>query len=145
MRQPKPTELTIRNYSESDERAVVELWSRCQLVTPQNDPRRDIALKMDFQPELFWVGTVREKIVATIMLGYEGHRGWINYLAVSPDHQKTGFGRYMMEMAEERLKTLGCPKINVQVRTTNLGVIEFYRRIGFGEDKVIGLGKRFTL
>jgi ribosomal protein S18 acetylase RimI-like enzyme len=76
------------------------------------------------------------------MAGYDGHRGWINYLAVHPDHQQTGIGRRMVEEVEIRLLAIGCPKINLQVRSTNTGVIEFYTRIGYKTDDVVSLGKR---
>ncbi len=76
------------------------------------------------------------------MAGYEGHRGWVNYLAVHPDYQRRGIGRSMMERVEQLLLTMGCPKINLQVRKTNQGVINFYQEIGFRDDNVIGMGKR---
>ena len=76
------------------------------------------------------------------MAGYDGHRGWINYLAVNPRYRHRGIGRYMMEAAEDYLRALGCPKINLQVRSSNTGVIEFYNRIGFKPDDAVSLGKR---
>jgi ribosomal protein S18 acetylase RimI-like enzyme len=82
------------------------------------------------------------KIVAAVMAGYDGHRGWINYLAVHPDHQHTGIARRMMNEAEMRLRVAGCPKINLQVRRSNTKVIEFYRKIGYKLDDVVSLDKR---
>jgi ribosomal protein S18 acetylase RimI-like enzyme len=76
------------------------------------------------------------------MAGYDGHRGWINYLAVHPQHRRSGIGRRMMDEAESRLQAAGCPKINLQVRSKNAEVIEFYKRIGFKTDDVVSLGKR---
>jgi ribosomal protein S18 acetylase RimI-like enzyme len=76
------------------------------------------------------------------MAGYDGHRGWIYYLAVDPDYQRKHIGRRMMEKAESELQKLGCPKINLQVRTSNKAVISFYKRLGFSTDDVVGLGKR---
>lgn len=76
------------------------------------------------------------------MAGYDGHRGWINYLAVHPGHQGNGIGRRLMAAVEARLQVIGCPKINLQVRSTNSKVIEFYRRIGYEVDDVVSLGKR---
>jgi ribosomal protein S18 acetylase RimI-like enzyme len=76
------------------------------------------------------------------MAGYEGHRGWINYLAVSPHHRRQGIGRRIMEEAEKRLKAAGCPKINLQVRGTNQKVIKFYKMIGYTRDPVASMGKR---
>jgi ribosomal protein S18 acetylase RimI-like enzyme len=76
------------------------------------------------------------------MVGYEGHRGWLNYLAVAPEHQRKGFGRAIVEEAERLLRKEGCPKINLQVRTSNQGALEFYRRIGYAVDDVVSMGKR---
>jgi ribosomal protein S18 acetylase RimI-like enzyme len=85
--------MNIRAYQTSDETAVIDLWKRCGLVVPQDNPRADIQRKLKVAPELFLVGTLGAGIVATVMAGYEGHRGWVNYLAVAPQHQKTGLGR----------------------------------------------------
>ena len=76
------------------------------------------------------------------MAGYDGHRGWINYLAVDPDHQGSGFGRTIMERAERLLLDAGCPKINLQIRKDNAEAIAFYEKIGFREDAVVSFGKR---
>ncbi len=82
------------------------------------------------------------ELVATAMAGYEGHRGWVNYLAVTPEHQGRGFGRAIMAEAEKRLEGMGCPKLNVQVRAANTAAVEFYRRLGYRIDDVVSLGKR---
>ena len=120
------------------------MWRTCNLVAPWNDPHADIQRKLRAQPELFLVGTLDGRLVSTVMAGYEGHRGWINYLAVAPDRRRQGIGRRMMQAAEARLRALGCPKINLQVRSSNLDVIEFYRKIGFSVDDVVSLGKRLV-
>jgi len=135
-------DLVIRSYQPQDEAAVVQLWLQCNLVVPQNNPERDIERKLRVKPEWFLVGILGGHIVATCMAGYEGHRGWINYLAVSPHHQRQGIGRRIMEEAEKRLKAAGCPKINLQVRETNRSVIQFYERIGYTRDPVASMGKR---
>jgi ribosomal protein S18 acetylase RimI-like enzyme len=134
--------LEIRPYESSDERQVVKLWTDCGLVVPWNNPYRDIQRKLDVQRELFLVGCLVGKIISTVMAGYDGHRGWINYLAVHPDHQRVGIGRRMMEAAETRLLAADCPKINLQVRSTNVKVIEFYNKIGYKLDNVVSFGKR---
>ena len=135
-------ELEIRSYRESDEKSVVQLWLNCGLLVPWNDPAKDIRRKLSVQRNMFLVGLLGSRVVATVMAGYEGHRGWINYLAVAPEYRKGGYGRRLMEEAEARLGALGCPKINLQVRSSNAGVIEFYERIGFSEDDVVSMGKR---
>lgn len=111
------------------------------MVVPQNNPARDIERKLKVDPDLFLVGTNENGIVATVMGGYEGHRGWINYLAVKPSEQRKGYGQSIMQVVELRIKDKGCPKINLQVRTTNEAVIVFYAAIGYGNDNVVGLGK----
>jgi len=132
----------VRPYKLQDQDAVIALWRACGLVKPQNDPFADIAAKLTVQPELFLVGELEGRIVASLMAGFEGHRGWINYLAVEPAHRRTGLGREIMAKAEEKLRALGCPKINLQVRQGNQDAIAFYESLGFVEDEVISLGKR---
>jgi ribosomal protein S18 acetylase RimI-like enzyme len=123
---------------------VIALWEEAGLAVPQNDPGKDIDRKMEVDPDLFLVGESDGEVVATVMAGYEGHRGWINYLAVRPSHQRNGYGRLLMETAESLLGKKGCPKINLQVRNINADVIEFYSAIGYGDDQVIGMGKRLV-
>lgn len=134
--------MQIRPFHLSDTEAVIELWQACDLIRPWNDPWKDIRRKVDAQPELFLVGEVDGKIVAALMVGYDGHRGWLNYLGVSPKHRRNGCGREIVEAAETLLRARGCAKINLQVRSTNLEVIEFYRRLGYVQDEVVSFGKR---
>ncbi|MCK5099905.1 MAG: GNAT family acetyltransferase [Desulfobacteraceae bacterium] len=134
--------LTIRPFIPSDEENVVQLWNDCGLVVPWNNPHKDIERKLKVQSELFFVGCLGDHIIATVMAGYDGHRGWINYLAVHPQHQQKGIARQMMAQAETSLRAAGCPKINLQVRSTNAEVIEFYKAIGFKLDDVVSFGKR---
>ena len=136
--------MDIRSFMIEDEKAVIELWQKCDLMRPQNNPRSDIARKLKVNPELFLVGILDGKIIATAMGGYEGHRGWVNYLAVEPAHQRKGFGRQLMAATEKGLLTLGCPKINLQVRNGNKAALEFYSRIGYKIDDVVSLGKRLV-
>ena len=136
--------LRIRPYQAADRDAVVSLWKDCGLVVPQNDPHRDIARKLSVNSKGFLVGESDDRIVATCMAGYEGHRGWINYLAVAPECQRRGFARQIMEAAEALLRDAGCPKINLQVRSSNVAVIDFYKAIGFAEDSVLSFGKRLV-
>ncbi len=136
--------MNIRPYQPSDELAVIALWRECGLVRPQNDPHKDIARKLKVNPEWFLVADLHGRIVGSVMAGYEGHRGWINYLAVAPAIQRDGLGRRLMDEAEKRLRAVGCPKINLQVRAENKDVIAFYERIGYREDKVLSFGKRLV-
>jgi ribosomal protein S18 acetylase RimI-like enzyme len=135
---------TIRSFKPADQAATIQLWRDCQLVVPWNDPAADIARKLEVQGELFLLGEVDGTIVASVMGGYEGHRGWINYLAVAPSCQRRGYGRLLMLDLEQRLKQLGCPKINLQVRTSNSAIIGFYQALGYQIDEVVSLGKRLN-
>ena len=132
----------IVRFDQKFQNAVVDIWKKCDLTTPQNDPAEDLKRKLESQPELFFIGLLDGKVVGTVMAGYEGHRGWINYLAVAPEHQRHGYGRQLMQKATEELTKIGCPKVNLQVRKSNTEVIDFYKHLGFKEDDVISLGKR---
>ena len=135
--------MNIRSFHPSDTEPVITLWQACGLVKPWNDPHKDIERKLAVLPELFLIGeSEKGTIIGSAMGGYEGHRGWVNYLAVHPDQQGNGYGRILMEALEEKLIALGCPKINLQVRETNLDVIHFYEAIGYKIDRVVSLGKR---
>jgi ribosomal protein S18 acetylase RimI-like enzyme len=104
----------------------------------------DIQRKLEFQPDLFLVGLLDGKVVGSIMVGYEGHRGWINYLAVVPERQRRGYGRKLVLKAVDELRKLGCLKVNLQARRSNTSAIEFYKHLGFKEDDVISLGMRLN-
>jgi len=134
--------MNIRAFERADTHAVIALWEACGLTRPWNNPRLDIERKLTVQPELFLVGTEDGVIVGSVMAGYEGHRGWVNYLAVSPGLQRNRLGEQLMREVEVRLLALGCPKINLQVRTGNDSAMAFYRRIGFVEDETVSFGKR---
>lgn len=135
-------DLTIRPFEAADQGEVIALWQACGLVVPWNNPRRDIERKLRVGPELFLVGELNGRLVATCMAGYEGHRGWINYLAVSPELHRQGIAARVMRAAEAGLRRMGCPKINLQVRASNEEVIAFYRSIGYKIDDVVSMGKR---
>ena len=134
--------LVIRLFRTTDQKRVIQLWEQCGLIVPWNNPEEDIQRKLADSPETFIVGELDNEVIATCMFGYDGHRGWVYYLAVKPDQQRNKVATQLMAYVEEELKRLGCPKINLQVRSSNRGVIEFYRRIGFEQDEVISLGKR---
>jgi len=134
----------IRPFTPSDIGAIIELWKTCGLVVPQNDPWRDIERKMSVDPDLLLIAVSAAGVVGSVMAGYEGHRGWINYAAVHPDHRRRGLGKRLMHAAEKALADRNCPKINLQVRSHNREVIVFYRALGYAEDDVISLGKRLV-
>jgi ribosomal protein S18 acetylase RimI-like enzyme len=134
--------MEIRAFREENTADVIALWERCGLVRSWNDPAKDIARKMRVQRDLFLVGVVDEILIASIMAGYEGHRGWVNYLAVDSGHRRHGYARALMQHVEKALTAIGCPKLNMQVRATNVGVLQFYRRLGYVQDEAVSLGKR---
>lgn len=134
--------MQIRSFVPSDSAAVIALWEEAGLTRPWNDPAKDIERKLSTQPELFLVAEGEGIVVGTAMVGYDGHRGWVHYLAVAPSLQGTGLGRELMAEAERLLIELGCPKINLMVRTGNDRVIGFYEALGYGTDEVALLSKR---
>jgi ribosomal protein S18 acetylase RimI-like enzyme len=137
--------MQIRTFHAADEGAAVALWDECGLTRPWNDPHKDIARKLEVQPELFLVGVVDEAVIASVMAGYEGHRGWMNYLAVAPRFRGRGYGRALVAHVERLLLERGCPKINLQVRASNPAAVAFYRRLGYAQDESISLGKRLIV
>ncbi|CAE6933714.1 MULTISPECIES: GNAT family acetyltransferase [Pseudomonas] len=134
--------MLIRPFQPSDEAAVVDLWQRCDLTRPWNDPYKDIQRKLQVQPELFLVGEIDGTLVASAMAGYEGHRGWVNYLAVCPQQRQRGLARQLMAHIETLLLAMGCPKLSLQVRDTNAAALAFYERLGYQIDASVSLGKR---
>lgn len=142
--------VSIRSFADADEDAVVALWHAAGVTRPWNDPHQDVARKKRVQRELLLVaeepssasGQRAGAIVGTAMAGYDGHRGWVYYLAVAPDRQGEGLGRLLMMEAEARLLALGCPKVNVQIRSGNESVAAFYDRLGYTPDNATSLGKR---
>ena len=137
--------MKIRPYAATDESAVIDLWQRCGLTRPWNDASLDIRRKLSVQSDLFVVGEIGGSIVASAMAGYDGHRGWVNYLAVDPACRLKGLGRQLMAHLETGLQTLGCPKLNLQVRAGNADVLAFYRSLGYAVDDVVSLGKRLIV
>lgn len=135
----------IRPFRDSDERELIALWEICQLTRPWNDPHQDIRRKQSIASELFFVGTMTGQLVTSVMGGYDGHRGWVNYLAVHPDYRRRGLGREMMHHLEDQLRRLGCPKVNLQVRVGNQAALAFYEQLNFERDEVISLGKRLVV
>lgn len=136
--------MLIRPFLEEDTETVVTLWEASGLTRPWNDPRKDIARKLRVQRELFLVGVDPETDhpIATAMAGYDGHRGWVYYVAVAPDRRGERLGAQLMAEAERLLVELGCPKINIQVRAGNDRVIGFYEHLGYAPDGALGFGKR---
>ena len=132
----------IRVYRESDRKEVIRLW---EVVFPAgaawNKSEEVITTKLSTQPELFFVAAQEERIVGTILAGFDGVRGWVHRLAVCPNQRRQGLASRLMKNAETNLKSIGCPKLNLQVRASNLEVLKFYESLGYTVEKRASLGK----
>ena len=133
---------SIIPYSNQYQTAVIDLWRQCNLTVPSNDPVEDITKKIDFQPALFFIALLFNQVIGSIMVGYEGHRGWINYLAVLPTFQKQGYGKLLIIKAVTELRKLDCVKVNLQIRPDNLQAIGFYQHLGFKQEDRISMSLR---
>jgi ribosomal protein S18 acetylase RimI-like enzyme len=135
--------ISIKAYTESDEAGVIRLWREVFPDNPPwNDPKADIYRKIGCQPELFLVCELKGRIIGTVMAGFDGHRGWVHLVAVAADCRQRSIGRAMMKEAEERLRQVGCTKINLQVRASNQGVVAFYEKLGYAVEERVSMGKR---
>ena len=134
----------IRLYTPTDELAVINLWHTCKLLRPWNNPWQDIARKLTEDASLFFIAEQASRVIGSCMAGYDGHRGWIYYLAVHPEYQKQGIAKRLMDYAEDALRAQGCPKVELMVRSTNVPVVEFYEAIGYAQEPVTVLSKRLT-
>jgi ribosomal protein S18 acetylase RimI-like enzyme len=111
---------------------------------PWNAAEVAIPAKLAVQPELFLVALDGGQAAGSIMAGYDGHRGWLYAVAVRNSHRGRGIGTALVRAAEERLRARGCRKINLQVRSSNRVVIEFYQRLGYAVEERVSLGKRLA-
>ena len=134
--------IKIRQYADSDHEKVIKLWELCELTRQWNNPIKDIQRKLIVQSELFLVLEEDDEILSSIIGGFDGHRGSVNYLGIHPKHKNKGLGKLLMKKIEEELIKMGCPKINLMVRNSNLDVQEFYKDIGYEEQNVVVFGKR---
>ncbi len=132
----------IRPFEVSDTEDVVSLWREAGLTRAWNDPYADIRRKLGVQPELFLVAVDDAAVVGTVMAGYDGHRGWLHYLASAPARLGEGIGRSLVEAAEERLIARGCPKVQLMVRPENVQVHGFYAALGYEPFETWSTGKR---
>jgi ribosomal protein S18 acetylase RimI-like enzyme len=123
--------MRIAAITEADIEAVITLWKHCGLTRPWNDPRADIDLAMRSADAEVLVGHLDGAVTATVMVGFDGHRGWVYYLAVDPEVRLGGLGRRMMMAADDWLRARGAPKIQLMVRDENTGVAAFYERLGY--------------
>lgn len=134
--------MNIREFRTADRGAVIALWEACGLTRPWNDPAHDIAFCVSRPESTILVGEVGGKLIASVMTGHDGHRGWLYYLAVEPGLQKSGHGRGMVEAAEAWLKQRGAPKVMLMVRPENTSVRAFYDALGYEEEERVLFAKR---
>ena len=135
--------MKLRNYQDGDETAIADLWQRAGLMqNPLNDPRKDIAFCLAGGHGEILVLEDEGKVVATAMVGQDGHRGWIYYVAVEPDRQGQLLGRRIVRAAEDHLKAQGVPKIHLMVRGSNTDVVGFYQRLGYRVEPVTTMSRR---
>jgi ribosomal protein S18 acetylase RimI-like enzyme len=127
---------------EEDLGEVVTLWGLCNLTRPWNDPERDIAFALNHPASTILIGKSENKIIAAAMVGHDGHRGALYYVAVHPDFQKQGIGKALIGAAEDWLKKQGVWKINILVRDDNIEVAEFYKSVGYVLNAVVSLGRK---
>jgi ribosomal protein S18 acetylase RimI-like enzyme len=141
------TLFAIRRFDARDTDAVVALWQQAfpeyrDVTKPQRNPHLSIANKLATQPELFFVAVLDERVVGTVMGGYDGHRGWLYSLAVDESLRRHGIGSRLVAHVEAALTALGCPKLNLQVLSAKNDVRAFYEALGYRADEVVSFGKR---
>ncbi len=136
-----PPSLSIATIEDADIPAVVALWERCGSTRPWNDPEGDIALARSDTNSTILLGRDAGALVASVLVGHDGHRGWVYYVTVDPDHRYQGFGRAIMTAAEDWLHARGILKLQLMVRPDNTQVKAFYESIGYGEQERIVFAK----
>ena len=138
--------LSVRPFAKPDTEDVVALWREVfPDAPPWNEPAADIERKLAVQPELFFVAHWEGELAGTAMCGYDGHRGWVYYVAVSPRHRRRGVGAKLMGRVEAELVKLGCGKLNLQVREGNNSAVEFYASLGYEIEGRVSMGKRLAV
>jgi ribosomal protein S18 acetylase RimI-like enzyme len=139
----KGSGMDIRPFQEADEAAVIALWREVLPDTaPHNEPDQALRQKRAFERDLLFVAAVEGVVLGTIMGGYDGHRGWVYSVAVRPEHRRAGIGTALVGRLEQALAERGCLKVNLQVRTSNSAVVEFYERLGYAVEERVSMGKR---
>ncbi len=135
--------MTIEIYGDHHHDGVVDLWREVfPNPSPWNEPEAVILKKRQVQPELFFVALENDRIIGTTIAGYDGHRGWLYSLGVSPAWRRKGIATSLVTHAERVLTKLGCAKLNLQVRVPDNGAAAFYRSLGFEIEDRISMGKR---
>lgn len=134
--------MQISSASKSDMDSVIALWKACELTRPWNDPAADYQMALMTETSDILLARKEDALIASVMVGFDGHRGWVYYLAVAPEHRRDGLGRIMMAEAEKWLKDRAAPKIQLMVRDDNAQAIGFYKALGYETQPVVTIGKR---
>ncbi len=136
----------IRPYDHSLHRdAVIHLWDIVfGYDAPHNKPSLVLDKKLAMHDDLLFLAFIEDKLIGTVMGGYDGHRGWLYSVAVNPVHRKCGVGAMLVKHAEQSLVDLGCVKINLQIVESNSAVAGFYESLGYAVEKRISMGKRIV-
>jgi ribosomal protein S18 acetylase RimI-like enzyme len=142
VRENRRMPLEIRSLTDADVAQVIDLWHEAGLVRPWNDPGADIRRARAVWPDLLLVAVDGGEIVGSVMAGYDGHRGWLYYLASAPHRRGEGIGRRLVREAESRLEALGCPKVMLMVRPDNEAALDFYDALDYAREGSRLAGKR---
>lgn len=134
--------VVIEPATAGDAATVIALWHACGLTRPWNDPQADYALALATPTSTILVARNGDAIIASVMTGFDGHRGWVYYLAVDSAQRRGGFGRQMMAAAEAWLRGIGSPKIQLMVRGDNHDATGFYKALGYEVQDVVTIGRR---
>jgi len=137
-------EFEIVEFNEEDREGLISLWRSCELTVPRNEPGRDIDRNLADPAGRIFLLKKGHLVAGSVMVGYDGHRGWVYYLSVHPDYRNQNLGRALMIHSEDYLKTLGCPKLNLMVRSHNYSALGFYDRVGYQKDDVVVMSKRLV-
>ena len=140
VKKPVPV-LAVAEIEDADIAPVIALWQACGLTRPRNDPSSDIALARRGPNSTVLIGRDGDAMVATAMVGHDGHRGWVYYVASDPNLRGKGYGRAIMNAAEDWLRAAGMAKLQLLVRRENAGVAAFYQSLGYEEAQTVMLAK----
>ena len=136
------SDIRIREAVIGDQDQVISIWKLCELVKPQNDPVLDYQLALETKDSAVLVLETENSLIGSVVVGFDGHRGWYYYLGITPEHQSAGNGRLLVEAVENWLISRGAPKAMLMVRNSNSKVIGFYEKLGYSVEETSVLGKR---
>ena len=132
------TDFEINPFHPTDITDIINLWERCDLLRPWNNPKVDIETAQKTDACRIIVGKKDNSLIASVLVGFDGHRGWIYYQAVHPKHQGLGYGKILLQAAEDFLKSYDCQKVELMIRPENHTIRKFYEKLGYEvEDRTL--------